>query len=122
VTSFGVFVTLNRMYADGLVHVTSLPRDYYHFDPVGHCLTGDRSGRVYRLGDPLRVCVTRVNIDDRKIDFDPVGDDAATAGAGRTGKSQAGQATGHQRSHSKHGAQKEQRSGRSARRRARKNG
>jgi len=122
VTSFGVFVTLNRMYADGLVHVTSLPRDYYHFDPVGHCLTGDRSGRVYRLGDPLRVCVTRVNIDDRKIDFDPVGDDAAAAGAGRTGKSQAGQATGHQRSHSKHGAQKEQRSGRSARRRARKNG
>jgi ribonuclease R len=81
VTSFGVFVVLNGMYAEGLVHVTSLPRDYYKFDSVGHCLTGERSGRVYRLGDPLRVRVTRVDIEDRKIDFDPVvGPDGSEGG------------------------------------------
>ncbi|MEX0606448.1 MAG: RNB domain-containing ribonuclease, partial [Halofilum sp. (in: g-proteobacteria)] len=80
VTSFGVFVVLTGMYAEGLVHVTSLPRDYYKFDPVGHCLTGERSGRVYRLGDALRVRVTRVDIEDRKIDFDPVSESGASEG------------------------------------------
>lgn len=72
VTSFGVFVVLDDMYAEGLAHVTSLPRDYYRFDPVGHCLTGERSGGVYRLGDPVRVRVVRVDVDERKIDFEPV--------------------------------------------------
>ncbi len=80
VTSFGAFVVLNKMFAEGLVHVTSLPRDYYHFDPVGHSLTGERSGRVYRPGDPMRVRVTRVNIDDRKIDFEPVSEPGAGGG------------------------------------------
>jgi ribonuclease R len=69
VTSFGIFVELDRIYVDGLVHITSLDNDYYHFDPVGHRLTGERSGRVYRLGDALRVRVAAVNLDDRKIDF-----------------------------------------------------
>lgn len=91
VTSFGVFVVLDRMYAEGLVHVTSLPRDYYQFDPVGHCLTGERSGRVYRLGDALRVRVTRVDVEDRKIDFDPASEPAqgkdASKGAGSKKKS-----------------------------------
>lgn len=82
VTSFGVFVVLNSMYAEGLVHVTSLPKDYYHFDPAGHSLTGERSGRVYRPGDPLRVRVTRVDIDERKIDFDPASEPEKGGGAG----------------------------------------
>ena len=69
VTSFGVFVELDEIYVDGLVHITSLDNDYYHFDPVGHRLTGERSGRVYRLGDRIRVKVAAVNLDDRKIDF-----------------------------------------------------
>ena len=69
VTSFGVFVELNDIYVDGLVHITSLDKDYYHFDPVGHRLTGERTGEVYRLGDPVRVKVAAVNLDDRKIDF-----------------------------------------------------
>jgi len=72
VTSFGVFVELNGMYAEGLVHITSLSRDYYRFDPVRHCLVGERSGRIYRLGDALRVRVARVDLDERKIDFEPV--------------------------------------------------
>lgn len=69
VTSFGLFVELNDIYVEGLVHITSLDNDYYHFDPVGHRLTGERSGQVYRLGDPIRVRVAAVSLDDKKIDF-----------------------------------------------------
>ena len=50
VTSFGIFVELDEVYVDGLVHITALHNDYYHFDPIGHRLTGERSGNVYRLG------------------------------------------------------------------------
>ena len=69
VNSFGIFVELNGIYVDGLVHITALSNDYYHFDPVGHRLTGERTGKVYRLGDPVRVQVAAVNLDDRRIDF-----------------------------------------------------
>ena len=69
VTSFGIFVELDEVYVDGLVHITALHNDYYHFDPIGHRLTGERSGNVYRLGDRLRVQVAMVNLDERKIDF-----------------------------------------------------
>jgi ribonuclease R len=69
VTSFGLFVELNEVYVEGLIHVTSLANDYYHFDPVGHRLTGERRGRVYRLGDSIRVLVVRVDLDERRIDF-----------------------------------------------------
>lgn len=92
VTSFGVFVELNGMYAEGLVHITSLARDYYRFDPVGHCLVGERSGRVYRLGDALRVRVARVDLDERKIDFDPVSEPQSPDGVreSRRGRKKAG--------------------------------
>jgi ribonuclease R len=69
VQGFGIFVELDQVYVDGLVHITALDNDYYHFDPVGHRLTGERTGQVYRLGDRLRVKVAAVNLDDRKIDF-----------------------------------------------------
>jgi len=69
VNSFGIFVELDAIYVDGLVHITALDNDYYHFDPVGHRLTGERTGRVYRLGDRLRVQLSAVNLDERKIDF-----------------------------------------------------
>ena len=69
VTSFGLFVELAEIYVEGLVHITALDNDYYHFDPVGHRLNGERSGRVYRLGDPIKIRVAAVNLDDRKIDF-----------------------------------------------------
>lgn len=72
VTGFGLFVELSGVYVEGLVHVTALRNDYYHFDPVGHRLHGERSGQVYRLGDSLRVRVARVDLDDRKIDFELV--------------------------------------------------
>jgi ribonuclease R len=69
VNSFGIFVELDNIYVDGLVHITALDNDYYHFDPIGHRLTGERTGTVYRLGDRVRVQVAAVNLDERKIDF-----------------------------------------------------
>ena len=72
VTSFGLFVQIKDLYVEGLIHVTSLPSDYYSHDPVGHRLVGERSGRVFRLTDPLRVRVAAVNLDERKIDFELV--------------------------------------------------
>jgi ribonuclease R len=69
VNSFGIFVELDDIYVDGLVHITALDNDYYHFDPVGHRLNGERTGTVYRLGDRLRIQVAAVNLDERKIDF-----------------------------------------------------
>ena len=70
VTSFGMFVQLNDLLIDGLVHVTSLKRDYYQFDAAHHRLVGEKTGRVYRLGDQVTVQVIRVDMEDRKIDFD----------------------------------------------------
>jgi ribonuclease R len=72
VTAFGLFVELRGAFVEGLVHVTALRNDYYHFDPIGHRLRGERSGQVYRLGDRLTVRVARVDLDERKIDFEPV--------------------------------------------------
>ena len=69
VNSFGLFVELDDIYITGLVHITALDRDYFHFDPIGHRLTGERTGKVYRLGDLIDVKVAAVNMDDRKIDF-----------------------------------------------------
>lgn len=72
VTNFGLFVQLDDLLIDGLVHVTALKRDYYQFDPAHHRLVGELTGRHYRLGDRLMVEVVRVNMEDRKIDFDLV--------------------------------------------------
>jgi ribonuclease R len=54
------------------VHVTGLPNDYYHFDPVAHRMKGERTGRVFQLSDRVRIRVIAVNMDDRKIDFELV--------------------------------------------------
>lgn len=72
VTGFGIFVVLDDVYVEGLVHITALKSDYYNFDAVTHRLTGTRSGQVYRLGDTMTVLVARVDLDERKIDFEPV--------------------------------------------------
>jgi ribonuclease R len=72
VVAFGLFVRVPELHVDGLVHVTSLPRDYYHRDPTGTELRGERSGNTYRLTDKLRVRLANVNVDERKIDFVPI--------------------------------------------------
>jgi ribonuclease R len=69
VTSFGLFVELIESRVSGLVHITQLPNDYYHFDPKRHLLTGERRGLKFRLGDPVEVLVLRASLEDRKIDF-----------------------------------------------------
>ncbi|MEY3667665.1 MAG: hypothetical protein RL572_1205 [Pseudomonadota bacterium] len=69
VTAFGLFVELDDIYVEGLVHITALKNDYYQFDPVRHLLRGERSGLSYHLGDVVRVKVVRVDLDDRKIDL-----------------------------------------------------
>lgn len=69
ITGFGVFVELDKIYVEGLVHITTLENDYYHYDSVHHLLRGKRNGRIYRLGDSLLVIVARVDLDERKIDF-----------------------------------------------------
>lgn len=70
VTNFGLFVELKDLYVEGLVHVTALPGDYYRFDQAQHRLVGERTRKVYRLGDELMVAVVNVNLDERKIDFE----------------------------------------------------
>jgi ribonuclease R len=71
VTNFGLFVRLPEFAIDGLVHVSSLPHDYYHFDAAAYALTGEHSGHRYRLMDKLEVRVARVDLAERKIDFQP---------------------------------------------------
>jgi len=73
VTNFGVFVELSEVYVEGLVHVTGLGEDYFHFDHANHRLYGERTHQIFRLADKVRVKVTRVDLDDRKIDFELVG-------------------------------------------------
>ena len=69
VAGFGLFVTLDGMNVDGLVHISELGRDYFHFDQVRHALVGERSGRVFQLAGRLRVTVARVDLETTKIDF-----------------------------------------------------
>ena len=70
VAPFGIFVQLDDIHVEGLVHVTSLNSDYYNYDDTGHRLIGERTRTVYGLGDKLEVRVVRVDLDDRKIDFE----------------------------------------------------
>ncbi len=73
VTNFGLFVQITELLVDGLVHVTSLQNDYYHYEAGSQSLVGERSGRRYRLGDTMKVQVSRVDMETRRIDFRPAG-------------------------------------------------
>jgi ribonuclease R len=69
VTNFGLFVRLSQFHIEGLVHITSLGRDFYHYDDVRMCLTGENTGVKFRVGDVVEVQVAAVNLDDKKIDL-----------------------------------------------------
>ncbi|PYQ47974.1 MAG: ribonuclease R [Acidobacteria bacterium] len=69
VQAFGLFVELEEIYVQGLVHVSSMADDYYHFDERAHLLKGENTGKVYRLGDKVEVQVARVDLERRQIDF-----------------------------------------------------
>ena len=68
-TTFGIFVTLDAMYVEGLVHITELGGEYFKFDEMRQELRGERSGMRYAIGSRVRVQVSRVDLDGRKIDF-----------------------------------------------------
>ncbi len=74
VTNFGLFVLLDELQIDGLVHVTSLRSDYYHYDRTSQSLVGERTGTRFHLGDPIDIVVSKVDMDTRKIDFRPADD------------------------------------------------
>jgi len=91
VTSFGLFVQLDGLYVEGLVHITELGGEYYRFDEIRQELRGERSGVRYVVGSRVRVQVSRVDLDGRKIDFRMVrdGEDDASVMRARRDKSAA---------------------------------
>ena len=77
VTSFGLFVTLDAMYVEGLVHITELGGEYFRFDEARQELRGERTGTRYAIGTRVRIQVSRVDLDGRKIDFRLINENAA---------------------------------------------
>ncbi|MBI3432689.1 MAG: ribonuclease R [Hydrogenophilales bacterium] len=69
VTSFGMFVAIDEIFIEGLVHVSELGQDYFHYDQAKHMMLGERTGKKYRLGDRVRIKVMRADIETSKIDF-----------------------------------------------------
>jgi ribonuclease R len=69
VTPFGIFVTLDQLYVEGLVHISGLGTDYFQYDEARHELRGERGGQVYKLTDKVNVKVARVDLESRKIDL-----------------------------------------------------
>jgi ribonuclease R len=80
VTSFGIFVALDNIYVEGLVHISELGQDYYHFDATKHRLLGDRTRKQFRLADRVKVKIVRVDLETSRIDFVLAG---GVAGASR---------------------------------------
>jgi len=69
VTAFGIFVALDTIYIEGLVHVSELGEDYFQFDNIKHQMLGERTGQRFRLGDRVRIKVVRADLESNKIDF-----------------------------------------------------
>ena len=92
VTSFGLFVTLDSLYVEGLIHITELGGEYFRFDEARQELRGERSGVRYAIGSRVRVQVSRVDLDGRKIDFRMVheGEDGALQARAKRDKAGAG--------------------------------
>jgi ribonuclease R len=85
VTSFGIFIALDEFYVEGLVHISELGQDYFHFDAARHQLLGDRTRKIFRLADRVRVKIVRVDLETSRIDFVLAGE--SPGGARRQGAS-----------------------------------
>ena len=96
VQSFGLFVELDEVYVQGLVHVSAMTDDYYQFSEKAHTMKGDRTGKAYRLGDRVEVQVAKVDLELRKIDFSLVDvmQRTAVSGPARHAGSAAGRGAG----------------------------
>ena len=108
VTTFGVFVQLDTLFVEGLVHVTELGTDYFQYDDARHELRGERTGKRYQLTDRLTVQVARVDLETRKIDLRLV-TDAELAGDDAPAKPAGGKRKGDKKSMVKPGPATEQR-------------
>ncbi|VEJ08753.1 ribonuclease R [Actinobacillus delphinicola] len=86
VTSFGLFVRLDELFIDGLVHISSLRNEYYQYDAASQRLIGENSGMVYRLGDRVKVKVIGVNLEARQIDFELLDSARGVRNSGKTAK------------------------------------
>ena len=78
VTSFGLFVHLSESHVEGMVHISNLINDYYHFDQDLQCLVGEHTGIIFGIGDNVSVKIVSVNPDERKIDFEVISHDPLT--------------------------------------------
>lgn len=91
VVPFGLFVALHDVFVEGLVHISDLGSDYFHFDDAQHALVGERTGQRYRLSDQVRVQLVRVNMEASKIDFRLIqGPERATERTGKTARERLG--------------------------------
>jgi ribonuclease R len=81
VTQFGIFVEIKSLYVDGLVHVSSMGDDYYHFNPIANQLVGELSNTTFKIGTVVKIIVARVDTDKKRIDFDLVQDKLTKLGA-----------------------------------------
>lgn len=90
VVPFGLFVALHDVFVEGLVHISDLGSDYFHFDDAQHALVGERTGQRYRLSDQVRVQLVRVNMEASKIDFRLLqGPERVTERVGKTARTKA---------------------------------
>ena len=74
VTGFGIFVTLDEVYVEGLVHISEFGQDYFHFDQAKHAIIGERTKKKFQLSDRVNIKVARVDIETSKIDFSLAGE------------------------------------------------
>jgi ribonuclease R len=72
IMNYGFFVELSEYFVEGLVHISELPRDYYHYVEKQHALIGEKSKAVFRIGDMLRVRLVNVSLERKQLDFAPV--------------------------------------------------
>ena len=89
VTGFGLFVRLDDLFIDGLVHISTLENDYYQFDAAKQRLIGENSGMQYRLGDKVRIKVEEVHLENKMVDFSLMGSERKPRRAGKTAKEKA---------------------------------
>ncbi len=89
VTGFGLFVRLNELFIDGLVHISTLENDYYQFDTTKQRLIGENSGMQYRLGDKVRIRVEAVHLEQKMMDFSLLSSERKARRPGKTTKEKA---------------------------------
>ncbi|MDH5649503.1 MAG: VacB/RNase II family 3'-5' exoribonuclease, partial [Gammaproteobacteria bacterium] len=123
VTSFGLFVELKEIFVEGLVHVTELGNDYYHFEAGKHRMVGERTRHTYRLGDQVRVKVMRVDLDEARIDFGLVGQvPRQKAGRGKSDVSRSGEKKGKGKRTGKRKSESERKGGKTGKKKTGKKG